>query len=100
MNSFLRFGRALTDEEKHVLAHDPENLPESLKERKPGLADFKKEIDYFMGLYKKCDEFENEKIFLRWLRLDIRAFKQALLNVICKWTNLFKTYLVDHVNSQ
>lgn len=77
-----------------------ENLSEHLKERKPGLADFKREIDYFMELYKKCDEFENEKVFLRWLRLDIRAFKQVLLNTICKWTNLFKTHLVDHVNSE
>lgn len=77
-----------------------ENIPEHLKERKPGLTDFKREIDYFMGLYKKCDEFENEKIFLRWLRLDIRALKQTLLNTICKWTNLFKTHLVDHVNNE
>lgn len=77
-----------------------EYLSEYLKERKPGLADFKREIDYFMGLYKKCDEFENEKVFLRWLRLDVRALKQALLNTICKWSNLFKTHLVDHVNSE
>ncbi|RLU17527.1 hypothetical protein DMN91_009762 [Ooceraea biroi] len=100
LNSFLRFGRALMDEEKRMLVHEPESLSESLKERKPGLADFKREIDYFMGLYKKFDEFENEKIFLRWLRLDTRAFKQAVLNVICKWTNLFKTHLVNRVNSQ
>ncbi|XP_077280961.1 dynein beta chain, ciliary [Temnothorax americanus] len=98
LNLFLRFGRALTDEEKEMVAQ--ENLSEYLKERKPGLADFKREIDYFMELYKKCDEFENEKIFLRWLRLDVRALKQTLLNTICKWTNLFKTHLVDHVNSE
>jgi len=95
---FLRFGRALTSEEKDMVMQ--ENLSEHLKERKPGLADFKREIDYFMELYKKCDEFENEKVFLRWLRLDVRAFKQALLNTICKWTNLFKTHLVDYVNSE
>lgn len=100
LNLFLRFGRALTDEEKEMVAQGPENLPEHLKERKPGLDDFKREIDYFMELYKKCDQLENEKIFLRWLRLDLRSFKQALLNTICKWTNLFKTYLVDHVNNQ
>lgn len=97
---FLRFGRALTNEEKEIVAQQLENLSEHLKEKKPGLNDFKREIDYFMDLYKKCDEFENEKIFLRWLRLDVRSFKQALLNTICKWTNLFKTYLIDHVNSE
>ncbi|XP_025270513.1 dynein beta chain, ciliary [Camponotus floridanus] len=99
LNLFLRFGRALTNEEKEMVAQGLENLSE-LKERKPGLDDFKREIDYFMQLYKKCDKFENEKIFLRWLRLDVRSFKQALLNTICKWTNLFKTYLVDDVNSK
>lgn len=98
LNLFLRFGRALTDEEKDIIAQ--ENLSEHLKEKKPELADFKREIDFFMGLYKKCDEFENEKIFLRWLRLDIRALKQTLLNTICKWANLFKTHLVDHVNTE
>ncbi|XP_018352750.1 PREDICTED: dynein heavy chain 9, axonemal-like [Trachymyrmex septentrionalis] len=98
LNLFLRFGRALTDEEKNMITQ--EYLSESLKEKKPALVDFKREIDYFMELYKKCDEFENEKVFLRWLRLDIRALKQALLNTICKWTNLFKTYLSDHVNNK
>lgn len=98
LNLFLRFGRALTDEEKNIVMQ--ENLLEYLKERKPGLADFKREIDYFMELYKKCDEFENEKVFLRWLRLDVRALKQALLNTICKWTNLFKTHLAEHVNNE
>ncbi|XP_050446950.1 dynein beta chain, ciliary-like [Cataglyphis hispanica] len=100
LNLFLRFGRALTNEEKEIVAQQLENLSEQLKEKKPGLNDFKREIDYFTDLYKKCDEFENEKIFLRWLRLDVRSFKQALLNTICKWTNLFKTYLIDHVNSE
>ncbi|EGI59469.1 Dynein beta chain, ciliary [Acromyrmex echinatior] len=98
LNLFLRFGRTLTDEEKIMVIQ--ENLSEHLKEKKPGLADFKREIDYFMELYKKCDEFENEKVFLRWLRIDVRALKQALLNTICKWSNLFKTHLIDYVNNE
>jgi len=97
---FLRFSRALTKDEKKLLDHDPETFSELVKEKKPVLADFKREIDYFMNLYKQCDNFENEKIFLRWLRLNVRPFKQIVLNTICKWTNLFKTYLVDNVNSQ
>ncbi|XP_025160705.1 dynein beta chain, ciliary-like [Harpegnathos saltator] len=100
LNFFLRFGRALTDTEKIVVAENSENLPEHLKERKPELNDFKREIDYFVELYGKCDAFKNEVVFLRWLRLDMRAFKQVLLNIICKWTSTFKTYLVDRVNSE
>lgn len=100
LDLFLRFGHALTVKEKLMLAENAENLPQHLKERKPELRDFKREIDYFMKLYGECDAFKNEKVFLRWLRLDTRAFKQALLNIICKWTNTFKTYLVDRVNSE
>lgn len=79
---------------------ESESLPEHLKERKPELSDFKREMDYFVDLYGKCDALENEVVFLRWLRLDIRAFKQALLNTVCKWTNTFKTYLIDRINNE
>lgn len=96
---FLRFARALTEEEKRMVESEVllEDLP---KEKKPELTDFKREIDYFMDLYKKVDELQDEKIILRWLRLNVRNFKQAVLNVICKWANLLKTYLVDRVNNQ
>lgn len=101
MDLFLRFGRALTEKEKAIVAEGQlENLPEDLKERKPELSDFKRVIDYFVELYGKCDALENEKVFLRWLRLDMRAFKQTLLNTVCKWTNIFKTYLIDRVNNE
>jgi len=90
----------LTEDEKKILEHDPENFSEYVKDKKPVLTDFKKEIDYFMDLYKQCDKFEDEKILLRCLLLNIRPFKQIVLNTICKWTNLFKTYLVNNVNSQ
>jgi len=100
LNIFLRFSRALTEDEKEIFERDPANFSEYVKDKKPVLADFKREIDYFMNLYKQCDKFENEKIFLRWLLLNIRPFKQIVLNTICKWTNLFKTYLVNNVNKQ
>jgi dynein heavy chain len=40
---------------------------------------------------------ENEKVFDTWFRVDVRPFKQALLNTVCKWGNLFKKHLVDEV---
>jgi hypothetical protein len=40
---------------------------------------------------------ENEKVFDTWFRMDVRPFKQALLNTVCKWGNLFKKHLVDEV---
>jgi dynein heavy chain len=40
---------------------------------------------------------ENEKMFDGWFKVNVRPFKQALLNTVCKWGNLFKQHLVDHV---
>ena len=76
----------------------PDNLAEYIKEKKPELSDFKREIEYFMELYNKCDQIENEHVLFRWLRIDTRPFKQTLLNTVCKWSNILKTYLVDRVN--
>lgn len=100
LDLFLRFARNLNQEEKELVAQAPENLSEFIKEKKPDLTDFKREIDYFVDLYKKCNLIANEKIFYRWFRVDLKPFKQALLNTICKWANLFKTYLVDRVNNK
>ncbi|XP_043280985.1 dynein beta chain, ciliary-like [Venturia canescens] len=97
LDTFLRFSRSLTEEEKEIVEQAPENLHDFIREKHPGLDDFAREIDYFMDLYKKCDEFESEKIFSRWLRIDTKPFKQTLLNTVCKWANLFKNHLVDRV---
>ncbi|XP_046432396.1 dynein beta chain, ciliary-like [Neodiprion fabricii] len=99
LDLFLRFSRNLTEEEKALVMQAPENLSEFIKEKKPELSDFKREIDYFMNLYKVCDQITNEKVFYRWFRVDVKPFKQALLNTICKWANLFKIYLVNRVNN-
>ncbi|XP_034948410.1 dynein beta chain, ciliary-like [Chelonus insularis] len=98
LNNFLRFAKNITDEEKKIIAQSPPNLSEFIKERKPELNDFKREIDYFMNLYKECDKIENEKIFFRWFKVSNTLFKQTLLNTVCKWANVLKTHLVDHVN--
>lgn len=97
---FLRFAKDLSDEEKDIVGQSPENLSDYIKEKKPELADFKKQIDYFMEFYNECDEIENDKVFFQWLRINNKPFKQALLNTICKWTNVLKTHLVDRVNSR
>jgi hypothetical protein len=40
---------------------------------------------------------ENKKVFDSWFKVNVRPFKQALLNTVCKWGNLFKKHLVDNV---
>ena len=97
---FLRFGRILTEQEVELVVQE-QDVSELIKESKPTLSDFKREIDYFMDLYKKCEEeIDNEKILCRWFRIDLTPYKQVLLNTICKWANLWKQYLVDRINTQ
>lgn len=100
LDYFLRFSRNLNDEEKEFAAQSPDNLTEIIKEKSPVLSDFKREIDYFMDLYKKCNLFDDEKIMCRWLRINTKPFKQAVLNIICKWANILKQHLVDQVNTR
>ena len=34
-----------------------------------------------------------------WLRIDARPFKQALLNIVKRWSYMFKQHLIDHVTN-
>ena len=38
-------------------------------------------------------------MFDKWYRVDIRPFKMALLNIVKKWSFMFKQHLVDHVTN-
>ncbi|XP_076625371.1 dynein beta chain, ciliary [Colletes latitarsis] len=100
LNYFLEFSRYVTPEERQMLEEQPEYIPENMKPKAPDLADFKREIDYFMDLYEKCDQIPNEHVIRRWLRLDLKPFKQTLMNIICKWANVLKEYLVKRITTQ
>ncbi|XP_015187538.1 PREDICTED: dynein beta chain, ciliary-like [Polistes dominula] len=97
LDLFLRFGRKLSKQEKDIVSRSPNNLPDTLKERTPKLEDYKREIDFFMDLYKECDKINDECVLLCWLRIDLKPFKQNLLNLICKWANVLKNHLMDGV---
>lgn len=55
------------------------------------------QIDIYEQLYEEVRKIETRKILYEWLRIDINPFKQALLNTVCKWSNMLKQHLVDHV---
>ncbi|XP_076749810.1 dynein beta chain, ciliary-like [Xylocopa sonorina] len=97
---FLIFSQYVSPEQREILEQQKGYIPEDMKEKKPELADFKREIDYFMDLYDKCNNMKNEEIFCRWLRLDVKPFKQSLLNIICKWANVLKEYLVHEITTK
>ncbi|XP_064167563.1 dynein axonemal heavy chain 11-like [Anguilla rostrata] len=46
----------------------------------------------------KVSKFEEKKIFCGWFQVDIKPFKVSLMNVIKKWSWMFKEHLINHVN--
>ncbi|KAJ8349887.1 hypothetical protein SKAU_G00250170 [Synaphobranchus kaupii] len=53
----------------------------------------------FELLYIKVSKFEDKKIFCGWCQVDIKPFKISLMNVIKKWSWMFKEHLLNHVNN-
>ncbi|KAG5833963.1 hypothetical protein ANANG_G00281520 [Anguilla anguilla] len=92
MRQFLLYGHGLSAEEAELYA-DYE-----LTKNPPKLANFKEQISMFELLYMKVSKFEEKKIFCGWFQVDIKPFKVSLMNVIKKWSWMFKEHLINHVN--
>jgi dynein heavy chain len=45
----------------------------------------------------EVEKFDQEVIFEKWFRLDMRPFRQSLLNTVKKWSLMFKQYMIDSV---
>uniref|UniRef100_A0A671Z136 Dynein, axonemal, heavy polypeptide 9 like n=1 Tax=Sparus aurata TaxID=8175 RepID=A0A671Z136_SPAAU len=90
--SFLLYGHVLSTEEAELYA-DYE-----LKKNPPTLDNFKEQINLFESLYVRVSKMEDRRVFCGWLQLDIRPFKHTLMNVIKRWSWMFKEHLLNHVN--
>ncbi|XP_022909837.1 dynein beta chain, ciliary-like [Onthophagus taurus] len=94
LEEFLKYARQLTADEIEMLKDETADpIPES----KPTIPQFKDEIDKYEALYKEVEKMPTEFIVNTWLRIDLRPLRQAILNIVCKWSNMFKQHLVDHV---
>ncbi|XP_047143157.1 dynein beta chain, ciliary isoform X1 [Hydra vulgaris] len=93
MNQFLKYGRTLTLEE--LERHGEGEIPES----SPTLQQFKEQIGIYERLYAEIEEINGIVIFDGWFRVDVKPFKQALLNIVKRWSFMFKQYLIDHVQN-
>ncbi|XP_053294795.1 dynein axonemal heavy chain 11 [Pleuronectes platessa] len=91
MRQFLLYGHVLSTEEAELYA-DYE-----LKKNPPTLDNFKEQINLFESLYVRVSKMEDRRVFCGWLQLDIRPFKLTLMNVIKKWSWMFKEHLLNHV---
>ena len=93
LRQFLTYGHILTQEE--IEAHAVEGIPET----PPSLKQFKEEIDSYEDLYHQVSTFSDLERFDSWFKVSIRPFKQALLNIIKKWSFMFKEHLILHIES-
>lgn len=51
-------------------------------------------------IYVEVQAMEPVQVFHGWMRVDGRIMKSALLNVIKKWSFMFKQHLIDHVTDR
>ena len=91
LGQFLLYGRVLTAEE--VEAHVEDGIPEN----PPLLHQFRTQNDSYEKLHEYVCKLEPVRVFESWMKIDARPFKASLLNIIQKWSLMFKQHLVDHV---
>ncbi|NXS46386.1 DYH9 protein, partial [Balaeniceps rex] len=88
---FLLYGHILTAAETE--AHVEDGVPET----PPTLQQFREQIDSYEKIYEEVNRIEPISIFQSWMKVDARPFKVSLLNVIKRWSLVFKQHLMDHV---
>lgn len=57
------------------------------------------QVDTYEKIYMEVEQLEGITVFGGWFRVDARPFKQALLNIIKRWSFMFKQHLIDHVTN-
>ena len=94
MEQFLLYGHVLTAEE--IEQAGDEGVPET----PPTLSQFKEQVDAYEKVYVELEQVSSTAIFDKWFRVDLRPFRQALLNVVKRWSFMFKEHLINHVTSR
>lgn len=93
MRQFLLYNHVLTTEE--IEAHAEDGVPEC----PPTLEQFKEQIDTYEKIYEEAETIQKFTNFDFWFSVDASPFKQALLNIIKRWSFMFKQHLIDHVTN-
>ncbi|XP_041969099.1 dynein beta chain, ciliary-like [Aricia agestis] len=96
LEGFLRYGRVIPPEEFDRFHFDHGADP---PEAKPTIEEYQKEIDKYNALYNEVSALPSDYLCNGWLRLDLKRLNQAIMNTICKWSNLYKQNLKDHVTT-
>ncbi|XP_014206492.1 dynein beta chain, ciliary [Copidosoma floridanum] len=96
MRQFLDYSQQLSAEEVEMIAALDPKAP---KKCPPKMEQFREQIDIYENLYTEVEEMSALKIFCNWFSVDLRPFRQSLLNTICKWSSMFKKHLVERVTT-
>ena len=57
-------------------------------------------MDAYEKIYDEVEDIQGVHTFDNWFRVDANPFKQALLNIIKRWSFMFKQHLIDHVTNR
>lgn len=98
MELFLTYGRMLDADEIEVVA-SKENAGNGPPEQAPTIEAFRDQIDIYESLYTEIENIGPFQVFNAWFQVDVRPFRQAVLNIVRKWGNMFKSHLVERVTS-
>lgn len=96
MEMFLIYGRFLESDELDLIAMRDPAAPQPSQ---PSIEAFREQIDNYESLYAEIEKISSFHVFNAWFQVDVRPFRQSLLNIVRKWGNLFKNHLVDRVTS-
>nr|XP_057916965.1 dynein heavy chain 9, axonemal [Doryrhamphus excisus] len=91
LRHFLRYGHTPPSHEMLV------RVDEGIPEMPPTLDNFKQQVDRYEKIYEELQSLELVRVFHGWMRVDGRSMKIALLNIVKKWSFMFKRHLIEHV---
>ncbi|XP_065078949.1 dynein beta chain, ciliary [Ochlerotatus camptorhynchus] len=94
MEIFLEYGRQLEMDELEMISNKDPDAPQPCP---PTIEAFREQIDHYESLYLEIEKIEPHQIFNAWFQVDVRPFRQSLLNIVRKWGNMFKDHLVTNV---
>lgn len=96
MELFLEYGRILDPDEIDMVSNKDPAAP---KPTPPTIEAFREMIDGYESLHGEIDAISPAQVFNAFFQVDVRPFRQALINIVRKWGNMFKDHLVDNVTN-
>lgn len=96
MELFLEYGRILDQDEIDLIGS---NDPMAPKPCPPTIEAFREMIDGYESLHTEIEAIQPVQVFNGFFQVDVKPFRQALINIVRKWGNMFQNHLVDNVTN-